>query len=109
MKNFALDDLQVRRVLIALSRTGGAEKAYNGRKSVSELVEIYNRLFPPSMIGKIVGTGMKESKMKDLLFFLTNEGYASKEVLSFTDRVLKKPTPFFQLTPLGEEKLPRKS
>jgi hypothetical protein len=108
VEDFTLDDLQVRRVLIALSRTVGAGKRYNGRKSVDELVEIYNGLFPPSMIGKIIGTEMSESKMKDLLSFITKEGYASKEVLSFTDRALKKPTPFFQLTHLGEEKLPKK-
>ena len=109
MEKHELTDIRVRRVLLILSRGRGKKSAHpNDLKSLKEITDLYNKFFPPSIIGRIIGAQISEAKIKSVLDFLVTEHLALKEVLAFTDRYLKVPEAHYQLSQTGLQKVPKK-
>lgn len=109
MEELKLTDIRVRRVLLILSRERGkTNTVHNGLKSLTETTNLYNKFFPPSIIGRIVGLGLSETEIKAILDFLVAEGLVIKEVLTFTDRYLKVPVVHYHLSKTGLQKVPKK-
>lgn len=71
------------------------------KRSASEVAEQYNRRYPPSIIGRIVGIKMPVSEIEQVLTFLSEYEYVHAELLSFTDRPLVSPEKHYWLTAAG--------
>lgn len=94
MKIYSLTDLCVKRVLTALKWTPmqtDRKKPFGGSKSLKEITDQYNEIFPPSILGKIIGMYQSESNVRSILNFLITKELVKKELLSFTDRYHKTP------------------
>ncbi|MCR4285329.1 MAG: hypothetical protein NUW00_00370 [Candidatus Kaiserbacteria bacterium] len=109
MEEFKLTDIRVKRVLFILSRGREQKNAHpNDLKSLKEMTDLYNQIFPPSIIGRLVGTQLSETSIKNVLGFLVTEKLVLKEILTFTDRYLKTPKTHYRLSQTGLQRVPKK-
>lgn len=109
MEKLKLTDIHVRRILFVLSRGREQKNAHpNDLKSLKEITDLYNQLFPPSIIGRFIGTQLSEAFIKNILGFLVTEGLVLKEILTFTDRYLKTPKMHYRLSQAGLQRVPKK-
>lgn len=108
-QQYSIDDIPVRRVLYILGkpRSTTDQKRFIGSRSLEEITESYNRIFPLwKIFGKIIGLQMPKSEVDRILKFLVDEKRVLRELLSFTDRSLKKPEPHYRLNPQEKTDVP---
>lgn len=74
------------------------------RRTVEEVRENYNKLFPPSFLfrGK---PSISLSNLEWALAFLVREGYASRELVRYLDKPLKEDTKVYSLASKGMQYL----
>ena len=96
---YSLTDQLVQRVLECL-RTS----THNyGHKSLDEVTVVYNRIYPPSLIRKIIGNKVEKKHILPVLQFLESKpvGLVAGEVFSVWGKVHKKPEKYYVLTQEG--------
>lgn len=94
--DYQLTDQKVRRVLECLRD--------QRRKTSGEIVQLYNQLYPPPLIGKYarrIGIETKERELVPILLFLVGMQYVEKHIMSFTDEPHEIPLIQYSLTKTG--------
>ena len=88
-------NIKKRRILLCLKNVG--------LKSVDEITDIYNRLYPPHIMKKLFGIKLESAETGELLKCLVAEKLVRYELLSFTNHSLPRPKKFFVLTQSGTQ------
>jgi DNA-binding PadR family transcriptional regulator len=104
MNRYTLTDKMVWRVLQSLSATNDRY----GHKSLKEVTVIYNRLYPPNLIGKIIGIKVEERAILPILNFLEAEKLVRWEIFSIWLEPLETPTRYYALTNEGTQYLSKR-
>jgi len=90
---YKLTDQKVRRVLECLRDFR--------RKSLEEIAQEYNKRYPPSRIGRIIGLRTTQKDIREPIRILQAEGYVEKHIVSFTNEPHSIPVIQYGLTNAG--------
>ncbi len=69
--------------------------------SMDSVTSGYNKKYPPSLVGRIIGFKVSEHEIGKVLRILIQEGYVKSESFSFTDIAHDPPVIRYRLTQVG--------
>lgn len=98
-----LTDQKVRRVLECFRHNRRNDSSSNvfRRKTIEDLTEVYNQIYPPWLVGKLIGLKISEREIREPLRLLEDERYVEKHIISFTNEPHTIPVIQYSLTNAG--------